>query len=243
MNSTGQSNRRVLVLGAVPPTCWVTAYTWDNLPKSLNVSDYDVVILNLDPFADKEFARRINVETLPSWQQFARLLFSEGSEVIAVGSPSLNIGNDSSYRSVIWWLPRFPKISFEHGEEIREVAPQFSYYFQHVRRWSFHTAPGVIDLLEEPARYLVPVSPEANYVGFAIRSLAQTRFQMSVAFELRFRALQVESQEEFTKIAESGPVIWLPPPTEISAAGAVNLILRERYGVIFEQVAPEWVQA
>ncbi len=46
------TNKRILVLGSAPHTRLVTAYTWDNLPKPLNIADYDVTILNLEPLGD-----------------------------------------------------------------------------------------------------------------------------------------------------------------------------------------------
>lgn len=91
----GQVERRILVLGSAPHTKTITAYTWDNLPKGINVADYDIVILNLVPFLEKQFAQRMKVETLPRNEQFTRLLFSCGSEIIAIGDPLTPFGNQS----------------------------------------------------------------------------------------------------------------------------------------------------
>ncbi len=82
-------NKRILVLGSAPHARSVTTYTWDNLPQYLNVADYDVVILNLIPLLNEELARGLKLETLPSWEQFVRLLFSDDSEIIVI-RPILN---------------------------------------------------------------------------------------------------------------------------------------------------------
>ncbi|MCP4359630.1 MAG: hypothetical protein GY796_16610 [Chloroflexi bacterium] len=85
--------KRILVLGSSPHTHLVTAYSWDKLPSNLNVANYDVVILNLVPFAeDENLARGINLNLLPSRNQFGKLLFSEGSEIIALGTPGVELG-------------------------------------------------------------------------------------------------------------------------------------------------------
>ncbi len=63
-NVNKHTNKRILVLGSAPHTRLVTAYTWDNLPKYLNVADYDVVILNLEPLLDEKLARGFNLEKL-----------------------------------------------------------------------------------------------------------------------------------------------------------------------------------
>lgn len=42
-------------------------------------------------------------------------------------------------------------------------------------------------------------------------------------------------------VAESGTVIWLPPTTEIIDHQAIELLLRERYGVLKEDAPPLWL--
>lgn len=39
----------------------------------------------------------------------------------------------------------------------------------------------------------------------------------------------------------SGPVYWLPEPTEVTTSEAIDLILRERYGFQFERTPPTWI--
>ncbi len=43
------------------------------------------------------------------------------------------------------------------------------------------------------------------------------------------------------RIKGSGKVVWLPEPTEISAAESINLILKQRYGLEFQTEPPHWI--
>ena len=237
VNDTLRTLPRVLVLGSEPHARSVTAYSWEDFPPQLNVADYDVVILNLTPFSAKEPGPRGNLHTLLSWQQFARLLFSEGSEVIAIGVPTTRLGSGTN-TTVSWWLPYVPDTVLDSGEEIREVEPAFGFYFSYVRRWSFHVTSELRPQIGDPA-YAQVVHPDAvSVVSSRMLPLAETRFQNAIGFNLRFQALNRRG----TPLKESGNVIWLPPPTEASVHDAVDLILRERYDVGSERAAPRWIE-
>ncbi len=249
-NVNKHTDKRILVLGSAPHTRLVTAYTWDNLPQYFNVADYDIVILNLEPLLDEELARGINLETLPSWQQFAHLLFSHDSEIIVIGIPGIEFGSNS-YQSVTWWLPLKPRFFYDSGEEIRDIEPEFAYYFRQVRCWFFHASIEIITQYDPSIlarEYLPVVHPKANDLRYQMRPLAQTRFQQPIAFELKFHAVHTNpsyfsEESQVNPLRESGRVIWLPRATEISDYDAVNLILQERYGLQLEQAPPDWVEA
>jgi hypothetical protein len=240
----------------------VTAYAWDNLPEEgLNVADYDVAILNLEALWDEELSDRVDPERLPSMEQFARLLFARGSEIIIIGSPQMRLGGESSNVLATWWLPTFPKFSYESGEVIHDdIDPEFTYYFKYVRGWwYFATSEYVVSRRYSPPNYLRLLDPQANLqfdeLVPSLRPIAQTRFQQPIAFKLRFQIVRniipnnskpkdlpgIWIQGRSRK--ESGNVIWLPGVTKISDYDAVNLILKERYGLQFEQAPPDWVAA
>jgi hypothetical protein len=157
------ADRRILILGSVPSTKFVTAYAWDNLPSHLNVADYDVVILDLVPFLTQEFARSIDLDTLPSWRKFARLIFSRGSEVIAIGIPGTEIGSNP-YMTVDWWLPSKPQVVGDGGEEIRDVREVFAYYFKYVHQWFFH-ATGECEIDSQTSDYSRVVNSRASTIS------------------------------------------------------------------------------
>ncbi len=124
-------------MGSSSHTKLVNAYEWDNLPTNLNVSDFDTLILNFVPFQDEEYANDMNIDLMPSWWQFARHVFSNGSEIIVIGSTNFTLGRNP-YLPSTWWLPVEPKFIYETGEDIREIKPDFAFYFNLVRRWSFY---------------------------------------------------------------------------------------------------------
>ena len=126
MESNQKVNKRILVLGSAPHSRTITAYTWDNLPKIFNIADYDMVILNMVPFLKKSFAHTYIEKTYFPLEQFARLLFSEGSEVIAIGVPEIETSGGVT-RNLMGWLPkqlemetRFLKLLYEQGEDVLE---------------------------------------------------------------------------------------------------------------------------
>lgn len=259
--------RRILVLGQVLQTRVVTSYSWDSLPRNLNVADYDSVILDFVSFIeDRKLAGGINLELLPTREQFGRLIFSEESEVIAIGVPNTEIGfedpedDDSAgivrrlpfYAGtfVTWWLPAFPRIISESGEEIRDIDQEFEYYFRHVQQWSYHVTNEMLDNLPRysgGSEYLRVIDPRTARLSGSVSSIANTRFQQPIAFELKFWALAEKrivrmDEEPFELLKESGRIIWLPPPTTITRSDAVRLILQERYGIGTVQEPPAWVQ-
>ena len=253
------TNKRILVLGSAPHTRRVTAYTWDNLPKPLNVADYDVTVLNLEPLCDEELCDRVNIHALPSMEQFARLLFSHESEIIIIGDARISIGGRSSNVLVNRWFPIFPSFDSDHGDAICDVDPEFTYYFQYVREWSYFSTSVYKESRSNPD-YARLVNPQADNLKLSLKPIAQTRFQKPIAFRLRFQIVRTIVPEQLRQtmmalkdvpsslkkteiLKESGNVIWLPRATKISDYDAIDLILKERYGLQFEQAPPQWVAA
>ncbi len=254
--------RRILVLGSTSHPMAVTSYTWDMVPPNLNVADYDVVILNFTPFLDEQDDPGVPYENLPDREQFVRLMFSKASEIIAIGSPESKIllnysskpyvrmpsavprsavGNTADrpskrhYENVTWWLPSKPVCIFDGGEQIEVVDKSFSFYFQRLNRWSYH----ITGLVRSDSYW-------ASHIHAEMQPIAETRFQRAIACQIEFKEVEKDGSKHAptTKVtARSGPVIWLPPPTEITAEEAINLILKERNGLRFEKVAPEWITA
>jgi hypothetical protein len=242
-SNSEETVRRILVLGSAQHTHLVTAYTWDNLPEALDVADYEVVILNFVPLEldNVEFASSIKTQTLPSWHKFARLLFSEGSEVVAIGMLRDRAIGTQYPLPYNWWLPTMPDVEFSPGDEIQRISPEFEFYFKYVKRWSFYATPTFRELSPTLAGYIQVVYPQASDFRHLITPIAETRFHHPVAFELRYQAQARKKPGGATGTVESGKVIWLPQTTELTHVEAVDLILRERYRLGFEQMPPSWV--
>lgn len=159
---------------------------------------------------------------------------------------------DNSEQSLMHWLPVIPQITIDSGEVLREINPEFAYYFQYVKRWNFHTNYRLQD--RGLQQYFEVVHSQASIRPCVeINAIAQTRFHQSVAFELQFQLIynEVWMQDRLGRSSklvregeteDAGRVIWLPTPTEIPDYEAINLILSKRYGLNLEQTPPTWVK-
>jgi hypothetical protein len=231
---------RYLVLGSNGHGRQVEAHTWDQLPADLNIADFDRVVLDFVPFEeDEELARGIDPARLPSTDQFARLLFS-GAEVIAIGNPSTVVGGGTP---VVWWLPMQINVVAEAGE-IRNVDYPWEAYFEHTKHYSWyfdHLARGSNVTL----RYaLNALHPNASGLAVDPDPIARTRFDKGVAVKWALMAVDLETyvgENRYQGLRQSGPIIWLPGPENISHGDAVDLLLRERYEIALETREPDWL--
>lgn len=237
---------RILVLGASRMAGRsVTSFAWDHLPPDLNVADYDTVILDFTPWVvDRRLAEGLVVDSLPTTQQFARLLFSEGGEVVAIGVPDARAGGgpDGPYQTATWWLPAFPPLVVESGEAIRVVDEAFGFYFDAVKRYGFHVGSELVIARDSWAiEYVRSAVPEAVDFRGVLRPIAATRFHQAIGFAINLVAFREGSSRSKVEVARvSGDAIWLPSPTEVSSREAIELLLAERYGVRSERPMPEW---
>lgn len=97
-DTDSMASRRILVLGGSGFGRFIDSHRWDYIPDQLNVADYDTVILNFVPFEIRTIAESLDIDAIPSFRSFARLLFSKGSEIVVMGRPFFRIGK-SPYHS------------------------------------------------------------------------------------------------------------------------------------------------
>jgi hypothetical protein len=249
-----RESRRILVLGSRGHSRQVRAYAWDGLPEQLNVADFDVVILNLAAFADDpELAAGMPRDRLPARDAFTRLIFSSGSEVIAVGDPRTLIGPPAPAGSPSWhdpraradyFLPGYLDVEDSSGEAFSVETTEWREYFDQLSRYSwivtkFDGAYG------EPEAYL-RAAVDAHRLQYHAAPVAQTRFGKAIALRVRFIAERATATDRyggltnFAPVAASGDVVWLPQPDRCSSAEGIDLLLRERYGIKHELRAPDW---
>lgn len=76
---------------------------------------------------------------------------------------------------------------------------------------------------------------DVNSIQTGVLHLAQTRFQRAIGFAIQLNPRHI------TRGQELGVVYWLPAPTEANVNEAIDLILRERYGLQFEKSPPSWL--
>ena len=217
------------------------------------MSDHDVIIINVAPFEDEEFCRSINIDTLPSVEDFTRHLFSEDGEMLVIGSPHFQLGNNP-YRPGQWWAPIMPICKRAEGEVICNVDEDYAFYFRNVKRWSFHTTTETYSLFGNYVQPLLRlIHPAANDLQLYTRGLAKTRFGEAIGFEMRFEAVRIPERlspysppptsSECQVVRASRQIVWLPAPTEITDTEAVGLVLAERYKVASRRQPPGWASS
>lgn len=243
--------KMILVIGVIPSTRLVEAYLWDRIPSNLNVADYDIVIVHLGPLQDDTLRQGLNLDRIPTPQQFARLIFSDRSEVYFIGDPGIVLAgrNNGAYRPIAYYLPK----TFAHRSEISnniEVCDsRFSVYFEQVAHTTYHFDPSLADTRTD--FLLSVVHPHATaFKVIEAQAIARTRFGKVVAFYMRYIVVHHSDQalrypgvydEEITELGKSGTVYWLPVTTSMNDTDAIDLLLRERLGIRFKRSAPTWI--
>jgi nucleotide-binding universal stress UspA family protein len=248
------SSRKILILGADGFPSDVISYAWDRLPADLNVADFDVVLMNMMAFEDDEDLRAgIQLDRLPSTDQFARLILSQ-SELIAIGSLTTTLGDSSkrkerilggvpafsiNERPVTWWCP-VDLATVRSNGDVRDVHYSWSEYLDLVKRYTWH-----FDHLEsglyKPTYSLQAAHPEADQLYMEPQALASTRFKKAVAVELRFNGVRTKGIYEPTRVAYGGSAVLLPRPTECSVEEAIDLMLQTRYEIAQADRVPDWI--
>jgi hypothetical protein len=250
--------KKFLVLGSEGHARGVTAYRWDKVPEGINVADYDVVIVNFAAFDDKELAAGYPLHRLPTREAFARLIFAPKSEIVAIGRPDRLIGRrvdgsgpwDPRKRSD-YFMPCWLGIEDDRGDSYRVLAEEWQPYFDHLSGWEWIASGSTSPYDHDPRSYLGPVTSEATQIAVQLEPLAETRFEKAVALKIHLMAfrvvgatlgyLDVEARGGTPEVvAKASPIIWLPKPDRLPVAEAIDLILRERYGLGQVTRLPEW---
>jgi hypothetical protein len=234
--------RRILVLGQSGFASRVRSYEWADVPADLNIADYDSVVIDLVPLQfDDDLRDEAFQRAVPNAREIGNLLFSKGSELITIDllhpdRPSKQFGP--------WYSPVWLFWDGDQGEAIHSVSSEFSWYFGHVERY-FSCFTGTYSPRDPEAESFAQANDHtANSAGLAMRSLAKTRFGKPIAVEAQLASVRTDDFGRKEPLRETdGTWIILPPLTDGTHPQAVELILRERYGVAVKASAPSWVGA
>jgi hypothetical protein len=242
--------KRILVIGSDGHGRTVLAHPWDQLPKTLNVADYEVVILNFAAFEDQALAEGFPVDRLPDESAMARLLFSRNSEIVAIGDPKTLIGPPSDSlpahfdgrQRADYWLPLTLPVEDNIGKSYSVASDDWRLFFDQLSgwRWILSSEPVPLATFDGARQYIAPVTDRASSLSFKATPVAETRFQKPIAIKLEFIAEQIVNSRP-VPILPSGSVYWLPAPDRLSVSEAIDLLLRERYGIAEKVRAPNWI--
>lgn len=252
--------KRVLVVGSDGHGRDVTSYRWNKFPEAFNVADFDVVILNFATFEeDPDLASGFPPERLPDRNSLGRLFFAEGSELIAIGNPSTEIGPEPEgrgyilgRRSVNDWLPFWFAIEDASGTAFDVNDDEWAFYFSRLSRYEWFMSGETGTRHQDPTHYFRAIGIQgADGMIPKFKAIAETRFEKPIAISFRLFAARHKEQPglaltysnpELEPVRLSSPVHWLPSLPDIGAAEAVDLILAERYRISSEQRRPNWVE-
>jgi len=230
-----RDDRSILVLGSAGHPKGVTAYAWDALPAGLNVADYDIVILNLQSIIeDKRLEERTESIDLPSVEDFGRLWFSRGAEIIALGHPGLGWGS----RGAFFWSPFVLESRRETGSKITAV-PAWSWYFDDLKRF-FYGFTGRRGPAVDIPDYLTAIRVSGETLDIAFEVVAETRYQTAIALAMRLETYNVAFDQVLGVASQSAYAYWLPPNFDVPSAELVNRILERRFGYELSVAPPAW---
>lgn len=229
----------------------VHGFEWKDVPEGLNVADYDSVVLNFMRLEDTATALAVDPSVMPNATQFARLIFSPGNRVVAIGDPQLTFGGyrdfqgdlQPSYVAATWWLPLRFRVVRSSGVAIQAVDDRWAFWFDHVKRYSWHFTglPWVDEAVTPSIRNAL--ATVTGPVMVEEWPLAETRFQEAIAAEFRLRALRqgASTVTPDAILGESNLLVWLPSPTELTAEEGSRLVLSRVFAVGQEEAPPPWL--
>lgn len=258
-----QRARRFLVIGSDGHGRSVEGRKWDKLGTGVKVADFDVVILDFSAFeSDKGLAEGFPLNLLPKTEDLTRLLFSEGSEVIAIGDPATLIGPpppaatyDERLRAD-YWLPHEIITEENSGATFKVTDEDWGFHFANLSSYHWTAAGEMRQQVGGASEYFEPVSTQPQMVSVEVRSLAETRFgkaiggQIAIVGRIMHRynppngpAVAGGLMQGYKEVLRSGAIFWLPAPDQISSSEAIDLILARRYGVRSPARRPAWVDS
>jgi len=227
------ASKRILVLGHRLETRAVESYPWYARPKDLNVTDFDILIVDLTPFQGGGVG--IAALDIPS-DQFRRFLIRPDARLFVIGSINPPTTGTLELGLTRLGSPVEIDMRVEIGEVLRNVDSKLEGYFKLLLpRWSRY-----VERTEErsSSTFASLLFGGPAVLTHNIEALAETTFGRSIAFGLRFIARRNPDQGQ-----ESGSLIWLPPPTEADSVESVMWLLRNLFQVCIEKPLPGWTDA
>jgi len=233
---------RILVIGSKGHSREVTCVTWrESIP---NVADYDAVFIDLTPLDDEyDLPDPTYYKTLPTRDAFAKLLESGGRVWVIAVPPVSRKWEEGVTWSNYEWCPILPELCFENGETIKNVENPYDAYFAHLKEWSFYFEEMDKSFLHHWYHLEATLVPELSWVEIKTFPLAQNRYNKPLGIGAcytvheghKFEGFPVQHHKEV-----AGRMYFLHPPSEISSKEAIDILLRDLFGIRIRELEPEW---
>ncbi len=234
-----EDRKKILVIGHDLCLRRITSFSWDSLPKNLNIADFNAVIIDFSPLQrDKVGHPELNkVFTKNRWN----LMFNTRAEVVLVGVAanmrmSKGEGIYGQYKELTSWLPASLKYTSASGDTIRNVREGYSFYFKLVTCWQFYFDKAFYksESLEEISKALSILVDDISMIE---EPLARNVYGKSLGCKFNF---EVKSSR-CRSTRKTCDIIWLPPATSVDSIDAIRLLLKEKYDLFSESHRPIWL--
>jgi hypothetical protein len=232
----------------------IDCFSWENLPRSLNLRDYDRVILNVLSHAAAAKVDWQFFETALNVRVTSELLQSEGS-IIVIGDPRFSIpvptkdklGKSRTERPFLFWSGVTFDWDDQPGDTViiseKDEHRQFQEYLKNLRRWDYSLRSCKLD---RGAFEHVQDVRTLEGAGLAFVLQEQTvccnRYQHALAFIINFAIQRPADRYESRPhtLFAFGPIVFIPR-ADLDEDQTIVTVLRDLCGVESASPEPAWV--
>ena len=242
----------------------IDCFKWEEIQKIDNITDYDVLILNLLKLDTEEARKRVKWEHFISILNFASAsgILSNNGEIIVIGDPRFTIIDETVERGEkskqiiksntvkfldwsgldFYWDNRpgtttIISCDYKHKE--------FQEYLKYLKDWKYSLSTVKNNKEIQESFYSIEYM-EKNRMKIYIEKyiLCQNRYKNYLAFEIIYQILKTTYRygQDNTELFHSyGPMIFLPK-INLDEEETLLLVLEVICGIEMELPEPEWLE-
>jgi len=190
--------------------------------------------------------------------KLVQVLRAGGTVYAILGPPQGLTSGGSLWYSIVHshdWMPLPVGLKDEPGEGLTVREKQFTRYFASVARWQrviedrYHVEPLKAitegELEPKPLVQLASTKLATDWQGNAVGAALHYTLHRPATGHIARALAQATGVGDYEPepYKRSGPLVLLPPPTEVSDEEAIRILLEDFCGVAARAVAPGWAQA
>jgi hypothetical protein len=207
----------------------VTCVTWNEL-KSVNLKDFDAILLNVTSLDDKTIIRLPRHGFFDEVRKQLSLLMVSGGRVIAL-TPERRVikQKDHEWRNSWEWCPFEIGAQPETGDTVEIKSAVFGGYLAKLKRWTFY--------------FFIPQAALTHELTDVFGSTYDTEYKLPAdAFVVnRYGGMLAGEVSLLVRKRKYGSIVVLPLIPELEKKEAINLILEDLIGKPQESLPPDWV--